>query len=99
MDQDAIEPKAASKGADADDDADGLAAMFGSLGVTNTTRRCQVCQTQYAVGYLTRFRADVCPGCLCPLRVHTAPTALFSQTRPAVSHWRDLPTFLRILPK
>ncbi|KIM92388.1 hypothetical protein PILCRDRAFT_810445 [Piloderma croceum F 1598] len=44
IDSSAIEPKAASKGQEADDDGDDLAAMFGSLGVSNT-RRCQVCQT------------------------------------------------------
>lgn len=48
IDSSAIEPKAASKGQDADDDGDDLAAMFGSLGVSNT-RRCQVCQTAYAL--------------------------------------------------
>jgi SNF2 family DNA or RNA helicase len=48
MDRDAMEPKAASKGNEADDDADDLAAMFGSLGVSNA-KRCQVCQTEYAL--------------------------------------------------
>jgi len=43
MDQDAIDPKAKGNDAD-DDDADDLATMFGSLGVTST-KRCQVCQT------------------------------------------------------
>jgi hypothetical protein len=47
MDQDAIDPKAKGNDAD-DDDADDLATMFGSLGVTST-KRCQVCQTLYVI--------------------------------------------------
>jgi len=61
MDSSAIEPKAASKGHDADDDGDDLAAMFGSLGVSNA-RRCQVCQIEYVFicHAMIFFHNDVC---------------------------------------
>lgn len=103
MDRDAIEPKAASKGNEADDDADDLAAMFGSLGVSNA-KRCQVCQTEYVLFrscFIVRNDMLIYPleGCLHPLRARTAPIAPFSPTRPAASHWQDLPTFLQILLK
>ena len=42
MDSSPTEPRAASK---ADDDGDDVAAMFGSLGVSNAGR-CQVCQIE-----------------------------------------------------
>jgi hypothetical protein len=103
MDLDAIEPKVVSKGNDADDDADGLAAMFGSLGVTNA-RRCQVCQTEYV--FIGLVRLSMCDDLLTmpledyhrPPPVRIAPNALFSLTRPAANRWQDLPpTFLPIL--
>lgn len=43
-DRDALEPRPVSaKG----DDDDGLADMLAGLGVSDTTRKCQVCQTVY----------------------------------------------------
>lgn len=44
-DRDALNPKApSSKG---DDDDEGLADMFGQMGVAETRKKCQVCQTEY----------------------------------------------------
>lgn len=46
-DKEAVEPKAAKDDKDLDDGADDLADLLGGLGLTTSTKRCQMCQKPY----------------------------------------------------